>query len=186
MKNILHVKSSLNGDQSFSTRLGNAIIDHLKECYPEIRVTQRDLVKESFPHLELPSTQNTGDQVIEEVLNSDILIIGAPLYNFGIPSQLKAWIDHISRAGVTFNYDENGPNGLVTGKKVYVAMSSGGIYSEGPSEGYDFVSPYLKSVLGFLGMTDVEIIRVEGTAMAGLKDLALEKAILTLHDEILR
>jgi FMN-dependent NADH-azoreductase len=185
MKKILHIKSSLNGDHSFSTRLGKAIIENLKQHYPGVHLVERDLVKQKFPHFELESHKDGDDEVIREVFNADIIVIGAPLYNFGIPSQLKAWIDHISKAGVTFSYDKNGPKGLVAGKKVYVAMSSGGIYSEGPSEDFDFVSPYLKSVLGFLGMTDVEIIRVEGTSMSGVREYALEKAIDSLEQEIL-
>jgi FMN-dependent NADH-azoreductase len=104
-------------------------------------------------------------------------VIGAPLYNFTIHSALKAWIDHITRAGVTFGYGESGPIGLVTGKKVYVAMSSGGVYSEGPSTANDFVAPYLKAFLGFLGMKDVTVFRAEGLKVPGIKEHALEKAM---------
>ena len=95
-------------------------------------------------------------------MSADTIVIGAPRYNFGIPWTLKAWVDHIARAGVTFRYTAEGPEGLMKDKKVYVAMSSGGIYSEGPTAGYDFVAPYLKAVLGFLGITDVTVVRVEG------------------------
>ncbi len=107
-------------------------------------------------------------------MSADTIVIGAPRYNFGIPSTLKAWVDHIARAGVTFRYTAEG---LVKGKKVYVAMSSGGIYSEGPTAGYDFVAPYLKAVLGFLGMTDVTVVRAEGTAFPNLQPTALEKGL---------
>ena len=99
------------------------------------------------------------------------------MYNFGIPSTLKSWIDHLARAGMTFQYTADGPQGLVNGKKVYVAMASGGIYSEGPTVSHDFVAPYLKAVLGFLGMTDVTVVRAEGVAMPAVRDSAVAKAL---------
>jgi len=94
-----------------------------------------------------------------------------------VHSALKAWIDHVARAGVTFRYTEHGPEGLIKGKKVYIAMSAGGVYSEGPYQPYDFVTPYLKAVLGFMGMTDLTIYRAEGVNIPGIKEYALEKAI---------
>ena len=102
------------------------------------------------------------DELIAEVQTADMLVLGAPMYNFGVTSQLKNWIDAIARAGVTFRYTENGPEGLVKGKKVYVALARGGIYRDTPA---DSQVPYLKGVLGFLGMTDVEFIYAEGLAM---------------------
>ncbi len=161
---------------------------------PSSSVKVHDLANKPFPHLEevhlqsfftpadnrTPAQQQAvrhSDEAIREVMEADILVIGAPLYNFGIPSTLKAWIDHIARAGITFRYTEAGPEGLVKGKKVYVALSSGGVYSEGPLTGYDFVAPYLQTVLGFLGMTDVTIVRVEGTSLPGGQDTALDKAL---------
>jgi FMN-dependent NADH-azoreductase len=108
-------------------------------------------------------------------------VIGAPLYNFGIHSALKAWIDHIARAGVTFKYDENGPEGLIKGKKVYLAVSSGAIYSTGPMQSFYFVVPYLKAVLGFIGLTDMTVFRVEGSSMPGMQDSALEKGISSIY-----
>ncbi|MEH6680810.1 MAG: NAD(P)H-dependent oxidoreductase [Sediminicola sp.] len=197
MKKILHIVSSINGNRSFSIELGNAIIEKIKLEYPDSQVTERNLVMEGFPHLEentvnaffTPQENRTAehlealkdsDAAIKELFGADILVIGAPLYNFGIPSTLKAWLDHIARAGVTFSYDEKGPKGLVTGKKVYIAMATGGIYSEGPMQAYDFVSPYLKTVLGFLGMHDVEIVRAEGTSLTGNKKEALGKAMEAL------
>ena len=130
------------------------------------------LVNNHFPHIEeaqitsffTPPLQRTSqnmealkhsDEAIREVMDADIIVIGAPMYNFNIPSTLKAWIDHIARAGVTFKYDEKGPKGLIEGKKVYLAISSGGIYSEGAMKPYDFGTPYLQMVLGFLGITDI-------------------------------
>jgi FMN-dependent NADH-azoreductase len=194
MKKILHIISSPRGEASFSIKLGNAIIQKIKTDYPGSTVTEINLAKKEFPHLQqthinsffTPAESRSpedieavqvSDDAIQEIMDADILVIGAPLYNFSIHSSLKAWLDHIARAGVTFKYDENGVTGLVTEKKVYIAMSSGGIYSEGPMQSYDFVVPYLKTVLGFLGMTDVTIIRVEGTSIPEIKDLALDKAI---------
>jgi len=108
---------------------------------------------------------------------ADVIVIGAPLWNFSIPSVLKAWIDHIARAGVTFKYSEAGAEGLVKGKTVYVAMASGGVYSSGPYQVYDFVSTYLKSVLGFMGMTDLKIFRAEGLTYPGQAEEALQKGL---------
>lgn len=194
MKNILHITSSLNGENSYSIKLGNAIIEKIKETHPGSRVKVRNLAEDQFPHLKrellnvffIPGEERTpaqmemirhSDKVVREIFEADIIVIGAPMYNFGIPSLLKAWIDHIARAGVTFRYTENGPEGLVKGKKVYIAMASGGIYSRGTAQPLDFVSPYLKGVLGFMGMTDVELVRAEGTAMITTKANAIEKAL---------
>ncbi|WDO11472.1 FMN-dependent NADH-azoreductase [Flavobacterium sp. WW92] len=194
MKKILHIISSPRGDASMSIKLGNAIIEKLQAAYPDSQVKEHDLLKDRFPHLdemhiasfftpeENRSAQNKeairpSDEAIQEITDADIIVIGTPLFNFGIPSSLKAWIDHIARAGVTFKYDENGPEGLVKGKKVYVAMASGGIYSDGPMASYDFAVPYLRSALGFLGMNDITVYRVEGTMIPTIQDTALEKAV---------
>ncbi|MEL7586443.1 MAG: NAD(P)H-dependent oxidoreductase [Prolixibacteraceae bacterium] len=194
MKNILHVISSFNGEGSYSVKLGNRIIERIKGVYPDSQVAVKHLVEEEFPHLNkdvvgafyTPVENRTdaqqkllrvSDEAIQQIFDADIIVIGAPLYNFGISSALKAWIDHIARAGVTFRYTENGPEGLVKNKKVYIAMSSGGIYSSGRMQAYDFVSPYLRTVLGFLGMTDVEVVRAEGTSLATTKAEAVENAL---------
>ncbi|MET1056720.1 MAG: FMN-dependent NADH-azoreductase [Pedobacter sp.] len=194
MKKILHIISSPRGESSVSIKLGNAIIDQIKETYPGSTVIERNLVTQHFPHLEEShlqsfftpkenhSPENTAaikhsNEALSEIFDADIIVIGAPLYNFSIHSALKAWIDHIARAGITFKYDENGPEGLIKNKKVYIAMSSGGIYSEGPMEAFDFVVPYLKAVLGFLGLTDISVVRVEGTNMAGMAEEAMEKGL---------
>lgn len=192
--NILNVISSPRGTDSYSIKLGDAIVEKLQAANPGSNVTVRDLATNPFPHLEeaklkslfTPAPDRTpeqqaaakhSDDAIAEIQAADVIVIGAPLYNFGIPSTLKAWVDHIARAGITFKYVDNAPMGLVTGKKVYVAMASGGVYSEGPAAGYDFVAPYLKAVLGFLGMTDVTVYRVEGTAMPGQQEIALQKGL---------
>lgn len=194
MKRILHLISSVQGNQSYSIKLGNAIIEKIQDKYPGSSVDELNLVDIEIPHLSpavlptffIPGDQLTteqkdsirfSDNVVKQLLASDIIVIGAPLYNFTIPSSLKAWIDHITRAGITFGYGENGPVGKVTGKKVYVAMSSGGIFSEGPGKANDFVAPYLTNFLGFLGMTDLTVFRAEGLKVPGIKEHAMEKAI---------
>lgn len=194
MKKILHIISSPRGNASFSIRLGNAIIEKLKAAHPGSTVKEYNVVNKHFPHLEEShitsfftppenrSAENIAalqhsDDAIKEVLDADIIVIGAPMYNFSIHSSLKAWLDHIIRAGVTFLYDEKGPRGLVTGKKVYIALSSGGIFSEGPQQTIDFIPVYLKTVLGFIGMKDVTVVRVEGTSLPATKDTALERSV---------
>ena len=197
MKNILHIISSPRGAASTSIKLGNAIVDKIQSKYPGSTVKETNLVNKQFPHLEeahlnafyTPKEKRStegqlaikhSDEAIQEIEDADILVIGVPFYNFSIHSTLKAWIDHIARAGVTFQYGASGPEGLIKGKKVYLAIASGGVYSDGPMQAYDFAAPYLKAVLGFLGMTDVTIFRVEGVNMPDLKETALEKGIKSI------
>ncbi|OOQ60309.1 FMN-dependent NADH-azoreductase [Mucilaginibacter pedocola] len=194
MKKILHIISSPKGEQSFSIRLGNAIIEKVKEANPGSTVRTRNLAQQPFPHLEeatlaafyTPADSHTeenkealknSNEAIAEIWDADIIVIGAPLWNFGIPSVLKAWIDHIARAGVTFKFSAAGAEGLIKGKTVYVAMASGAIYSAGAYQAFDFVSTYLKGFLGFLGMTDLKVFRVEGSAFPGQAELALQRGI---------
>ncbi|MCF6404595.1 NAD(P)H-dependent oxidoreductase [Chitinophaga filiformis] len=198
MKRILHLISSIQGNESYSYKLSNAIVNKVIEKYPGSTVEEVNLNDQQIPHLNpviLQSMFTPGDQLTDEgresirysneavkqLLASDIIVIGAPLYNLTIPTTLRAWGDHITRAGVTFGYSENGPVGMVTGKKVYIAMSSGGIYSEGPLKGNDFVAPYLKAFLGLLGMTDVTVFRAEGVKLPGVKEHALEKGIASIY-----
>lgn len=194
MKRILHLISSIQGNESYSIKLGKAIVEKAIEKYPGSTVEEVNLNDLELPHLNptiLQSMFTPGDQLtaeakeslrysdaaIKQLMASDIIVIGAPLINFTIPTTLKSWIDHITRAGITFGYGENGPIGMVNGKKVYVAMSSGGIYSEGPGKSNDFVAPYLKAFLGFLGMTDLTVIRAEGVKVPSVKEHALKKGI---------
>ena len=191
---ILNIITSVGGENSSSAKLANAIIDKLVKANPESTITTRNLVSSSLPHYsemhlkalilhqentlpEAAQIRKLSDELIDELFQADVLVISLPMYNFGIPSTLKAWIDHICVAGKTFTYDERGPEGLVTGKKVFVAISSGGVYSGGPMQAYDFTESYLTAVLGFLGMTDITIQRVEGTSVPGLKETALERSI---------
>lgn len=193
MKSVLHIISSPNGSKSFSNQLGNAIIQKIQQAHPGSTVRVRNLTQHPFPHLEEAALAAFGkdagdegtdrtaaahsDQAIAELEQADIIVISVPFWNFGIPSVLKAWVDHIARAGKTFRYTEQGVEGLVQGKTVYVALASGGIYSSGPMQGYDFASTYLKAVLGFMGMTDLKTFRVEGVAYPGQAASALEKGI---------
>jgi len=184
MKKILNIQSSPRGKASFSIQLADAIVSKIIAAYPGSVVETVDLVKTAFPHLEeahltsffTPVEKHTetdrvairhSDESIHAMKDADILVIGAPMYNFAIHSTLKAWIDHIVRKGQTFS--------------VYVALASGGIYSEGPWKGMDFVEPYLRSVLGFIGLTDITFVRVEGLNIPGVKDGALEKAITSIR-----
>ena len=194
MKNIMHVISSPNGAKSTSIKLGSSIVEQLKNAYPGSHVVIKDLNVNPYPHLDdaqinaLRSNADThtkeqkelakrSDEAIAELFDTDILIISLPLYNFGIPSSLKSWIDNVLRAGHTFSYSPEGPKGLVKDKKVYIAIASGGVYSEGPMQSYDFAVPYLKTVLAFIGITDVSVVRAEGMGVSGLMEHALEKGI---------
>jgi len=194
-KRILQINSSIMGDQSYSKKLGNAIVAKIIEKYPNSTTEQLDLVETNIPHLTpdtlqamfTPAEQQTdearallglSDQLVKQLLESDILVIGAPLINRTVHTSLKAWIDHIIRRGITFGYGADGiPMGLVSGKKVYVAMSSGGVYTDAQGKSNDFVAPYLQNILGFLGMADVTVFRAEGVHVPVLQDTALQNAI---------
>ena len=194
---ILHLISSPRKQASFSIRLGNGLVQKLLAAHPGSTVHVHDLTDTPFPHVEevhlqsffTPAENRTPDQqravrhsdeAIAELMAADYIVIGAPLYNFGISSTLKAWLDHISRAGITFRYSAQGAEGLVQGKKVYLAVSSGAIYSEGPWASYDFVVPYLRTMLGFLGMTDVTVVRAEGTYLTDRQDAAVEEGLTSV------
>jgi FMN-dependent NADH-azoreductase len=173
--NVLQINSSARTTGSHSTRLAGDIVQRLGATAP----TVRDLGKAPLPALDeaalqalfTPAEQRTpaqaarvaqDDALIAEVQAADVLVLGVPMYNFGVPAALKNWIDAIARAGVTFKYTDRGPIGLLTGKKVYIALARGGIYRDTPA---DSQVPYLKAVLGFLGMTDVQFVYAEGLAM---------------------
>jgi len=190
---ILHLISSPRGDASFSTKLGLAIIHQLRSAHPDTSLVTHNLTNTPFPHLEevhlnsffTPAEQRSPEQLaaishsdaaIAEIKDADILVISVPMYNFGIHSTLKAWIDHIARAGVTFNYTANGPEGLIVGKKSYLAIATGGIYSDGPYKSIDFTEPYLRTVLGFIGIKDVTVFRVEGLSSPENREPAWDKA----------
>lgn len=198
--NILRISTSIKGSLSQSAQLGQVILDKILTANPAAVVTERNLSEEDVPHLTptffqalyatphslTPAQQLAlafSDRSIEELQRADILLLEVPMYNFTIPSSLKAWIDHIIRAGKTFRYTENGAEGLVLHKKVFLAISTGGIYSEGPLKTYDFTENYLRATLGMIGITDIEAIRVEGTGIPEYKDVALDKALSQLEEK---
>jgi FMN-dependent NADH-azoreductase len=199
MKHILHLTSSLQGAASYSIKLGNTIVEKIQNKYPGSTVEALNLVEMDIPHLspdnlrtyftpaeqlneEDQESNRLSDELVKKLLEADIIVIGAPLINFTIHTSLKAWIDHITRPRITFSYGEDGrPVGLVTGKKIYIAMSSGGVYSEGPGKANDFVAPYLTAFLGFLGMTDITVFRAEGLKVPGVKEYAMEKAVESIQ-----
>jgi len=187
--NILFVTSSSRGSASYSNRVATNVLTELRGRDPGARVTVRDLGREPLPHIDddfvtatrgatMPATDEQrallarSEALVDELLAADVIVIAAPMINFTIPSNLKAWIDYVARAGRTFRYGEKGPEGLVKGKQVIIVAARGGVYAGNPA--LDFQVPYLKSVLGFLGMTEVEVLEVEGTAYG---TEAAEKAV---------
>ncbi len=196
MSNILVLNSSLNGEASVSRRLTADVVAHLTGRDPAATVVSRDLSDGKIPHL-IPETvagvraQGTSpaelgaralsDILIGEVRDADTIVIGAPMYNFSIPSTLRAWFDHVLRPGVTFSYSEAGPKGLLSGKRVIVVESRGGFYSEGPGAAADFQEPYLRTLLGFIGLTDVTFLRAEKIAFG---PEAREAAIAGVHAQL--
>ncbi len=177
--NILQINSSARSEGAHSTRLANTIVERLRAEHPEATLVVRDLARDPHPVLDeaalqalfTPPAERSAEQaarvalddaLIAEIQAADAVVIGAPMYNFGVSAQLKNWIDAIARAKVTFRYTENGPEGLLKGKRVYVALTRGGRYRDSAA---DSQVPYLRSVLGFLGMTDVRFVYAEGLAM---------------------
>lgn len=194
MKNILHIISSPRVEISASRKLGNAVVKRIQEKYPDAVVKERDLTKHLVPVLEekhintffSPAESHSPEQaeineysrgLISELQEADIIVIDSPMYNFSVPTTIKAYFDFTSRAGYTFKYDENGPKGLLNDKKLYIAFTSGNIYSEGPYQIYDSNVPYIKNIFGFYGVTDVSVFRAEGLAIPGIMETSLEKAI---------
>lgn len=168
---LLHIDSSIMSTKSVSRGLTAEIVEHYTTLNPMVEITHYDLDAKPVPYLASASfvdegQQEEGTRIMDDFQKADVLVIGAPMYNFGIPAQLKAWIDHIAVAGKTFRYTENGPVGLVKDKKVIIASSRGGVYS-GDLSFLDYQESYLKSVFKFLGLDDsaIQIIRAEGVNM---------------------
>lgn len=179
--NILHIDSS-PGDMatSYSRRVSAALVASLGQG-GDADVTYRDLAQSAPPHVDgalrsgwmSDASERSPAQVeivtrseglIAELKHADVVVIGSPMYNFTVPSSLKAWIDHIAIAGQTFRYTAQGPEGLLTGKKAYLALASGGVYSQGPFASAEHLETYFRSLFGFLGFDSVEAVRVEGSA----------------------
>ncbi|MCY1532492.1 FMN-dependent NADH-azoreductase 1 [compost metagenome] len=176
---LLHLDSSILGDSSASRQLSNAVVSAWQAAEPSAQVIYRDLASDALSHLSAASLLAAGtpaelrtaaqqheaelsESTLEEFLGADAIVIGAPMYNFALPSQLKAWIDRVTVAGKTFSYGENGPQGLAGGKKVVIVSTAGGIHSGQPSAAAH--EDYLKFVLGFVGITDIQVVRAEGLA----------------------
>jgi FMN-dependent NADH-azoreductase len=181
MSQVLLVTSSPRGDASHSTQIARRLVDRLASGDPKSTVVVRDLFKDPLPHIgedfvigrDTPPEKRTAaqkiviarsEELIGELFAADIIVIASGMVNFGVPSTLKTYIDHVVRAGITFRYTANGPEGLLKGKKAFLVHASGGIYSQGPAQAANFQDTYLKHVLGFIGITDVELITIEGVA----------------------
>lgn len=191
---LLHIDSSVLGDNSVSRRLSAATVASVRRKNPGLEVTYRDLAAEPVAHFSgallaafgaTPDTWSAeqqqdvahGGAALEEFLAADIVVIGAPMYNFTVSTQLKAWIDRLAVVGKTFRYTEKGAEGLAGGKKVIIVSTRGGIYSTGPAAAADHQEPYLRTMLGFFGITDIEVIRAEGLALgADQKQQAIDAA----------
>jgi FMN-dependent NADH-azoreductase len=193
--NILQINTSARREASHSTRLADRIVLRLHDADPEATLTVRDLNRNPHPALDeaalaalfTAAEQRTpaqaarvalDDALIAEIEAADVVVLGVPMYNFGVPSQLKNWIDAISRAGATFRYTADGPEGLLKGKTVYVALTRGGKYRNTPT---DTMVPYLETVLSFLGMTDIHFVYAEGLAMGAAAE---EGAIASAYEQI--
>jgi FMN-dependent NADH-azoreductase len=191
MKTLLQVNASLNGGASQSSRLADAFVARWRAANPQSQVTVRDVAGEPVPHLTAErfgafitkATERTAEQrevvgysdmLIGELQRADVIVLALPMYNFGVPSTLKAYFDHIARAGVTFNYSATGPVGLLTGKKAYVVATRGGFYAGTPK---DSQTAYVRDFLAFLGIADVEFVYAEGLAISeATKEAALTQA----------
>ncbi len=157
---ILHIDSSINGENSASRTISSAIVDQLRNAQWGEKVVYRDLAAEPLKHVTLDAFADTS--VLDEFLAADTVVIGAPMYNFTLPTQLKAWIDRIVIAGKTFRYAETGPEGLAKGKRVIIALARGGIYSEGsPASALEHLETYLRGVFNFIGV-EPEFVIAEG------------------------
>jgi FMN-dependent NADH-azoreductase len=193
MTTLLQINASINTDNGQSSQLANQFVAAFHKRYPEAKIVVRNVAAaEPVPHLnaerfgafitkpeERSAAQHSvvaySDTLINELKQADVIVLGLPMYNFGVPSQLKAYFDHIARAGVTFKYNEKGPVGQLTGKKVYVFAARGGLYAGTPM---DTQTSYVRDFLRFLGMTDVEFIYAEGLAISPQhKEAGLAKAL---------
>ena len=176
--NVLQINASVRRDAN-STRVADAIAARLQAAHPDARVSVRDLAQTPHPILDeaalgalfTPAAERTPDQaarvalddaLIAEVQATDVLVLGVPMYNFGIPAQLKNWFDAIARNGVTFRYTANGPEGLLKGKRAYIGLARGGRYRDTP---LDSQVPYLKTILGFVGISEIDFVHAEGLNM---------------------
>ena len=193
MKQILIIEASPRGQDSASRAVTDKLSARLAALYPTARLIRRDLAAQALPHLDdltlraittrdpteaasLRDAASLSDQLADELLATDLLVIATPMWNFGIPPTLKAWIDLVVRAGRTFTFKDDGVVGLATGKKAILVLASGGVFSGGPWAPLDFVEPYLRQILGFIGISDVQVVRAEGMNVPPLAADAVPKA----------
>lgn len=198
MKTILLIEASPRGNGSASRSVADTLVARLADRYPSATLLRRDLAGERLPHLDdvtlraisskdpaetarLKEAARLSDQLTDELLEADLLVIATPMWNFGIPSALKAWIDLVVRPGRTFRYADGGVLGLAKGKKAILVLASGGVFTEGPWRPWDFVEPYLRQILGFIGVVDVQTVRVEGMNIPALANDAVPKANKTVE-----
>lgn len=194
MSTLLQINASLAGADGQSSRLANRFVADWLAQHPNGRVVKRDLATESVPHLTAERFQaflsqpdartaeqrahiEYSDALIEEIKNADTIVFAVPMYNFSVPSTLRAYFDHIARAGVTFRYTATGPEGLLKGKQAYVFITRGGVYANA----IDTQTPYLRQFLGFIGITDVKFVFAEGL---GMGDQAREQSLSAAHTAI--
>jgi FMN-dependent NADH-azoreductase len=190
---LLQINASLNNGNGQSSQLANQFVAAFRKRHPDAKIVVRDVAAaDPVPHLDAerfgafttkPEQRNArqramvaySDALIDELRQAEVMVLGLPMYNFGVPSQLKAYFDHIARAGVTFNYTEKGPVGQLTGKKVYVFATRGGLYAGTPM---DTQTRYVRDFLGFIGMSDVEFVYAEGLAVSPQsREAGLAKAV---------
>lgn len=198
MKTLLQINSSVFGDNGQSSQLNQQLVNEWLAKNPEGKVVKRDLTQDVIPHLDstrvsaffTPADKRSAEQqaivdysdaLINEIQQADAIVIGAPMYNFSIPSQLKSYLDHLARAGVTFKYTEAGPVGLLDNKPVYIVTTRGGVHKDLPS---DSLTGFLKSFLNFIGLHDLHFIYAEGLSISQKKDESLLDAKKVIHEEI--
>lgn len=179
MTHILHLTSSASGEASVSAKLTRDFLERWRAADPSLSIVHRDLGGDPPPHLTparlpglfgdaeaAPETAALADTLVTELRAADVLVIAAPMYNFGITTPLKSWFDHVLRAGITFQYTAEGPRGLLTGKRAIVVETRGGSYSSGPAVAMDAQEPHLRAMLGLMGVTDVAFVRAEQLAVS--------------------
>jgi FMN-dependent NADH-azoreductase len=187
---VLHIDSSILGDHSATRVLSREIVSRLTADNPGAEVKYLDLAADSLPHLSGGSLAQADQaeaardaQAMSDFLAADVIVVGAPMYNFAIPSQLKAWIDRLVVAGKTFRYSESGPEGLVKGKRVFVAVARGNVY--GPGSPAEFAESYLKYVFGFIGVADVTFVRAEGLGLSpDHREKGMNAALATIRTPV--
>lgn len=190
MKNILVIHSSPNLQSSQTRELTSKVVAQIRRAHPNATFVHRDLIKTELPHikgedLEAIFAKDTNPEhpfnrrslvLINELKAADLVVIALPMYNFSVPSNVKAWIDHIARPGLTFSYTAEGPVGLLKGRKAILVTSAAGVYSAGPTKDWDYSEPFMKRLLTVMGIDDVQVVRVEGLAIPQLKDNAMKNA----------